>query len=194
MDERLFPVGMRTLSVAKSGTGSGSIASSPFGINCGLTCTNGQYQYVHGSIVTLNAAPATNSYFAGWSGDCVSQALSCKVTVDAVKNVTASFTTTPPVVATWAKTYGGSSNDVLNSIQQTSDEGYIMAGQTTSFGAGSGDAWIMKLDSNVTPVWLKTLAAQAMTMPIPSSRLGMGDTSWQDIPLLSGQGVVMPGS
>ena len=32
----------------------------------------------------------------------------------------------------WDKTYGGSSNDVANSIQQTSDGGYIVAGKTRS--------------------------------------------------------------
>ena len=36
----------------------------------------------------------------------------------------------------WQKTYGGSGDDIANSIQQTSDGGYIVAGHTTSFGAG----------------------------------------------------------
>ena len=42
---------------------------------------------------------------------------------------------------------GGLSNDYVRSIQQTSDGGYIVAGQTLSFGAG-GDAWVLKLDAN----------------------------------------------
>ncbi len=47
----------------------------------------------------------------------------------------------------WAKTYGGTSWDYANSIQPTTDGGAIMAGYTSSFGAGHGDAWVLKLDS-----------------------------------------------
>ncbi len=56
----------------------------------------------------------------------------------------------------WQKTYGGGLFDRARSIQQTSDSGYIMGGMTESFGAGSGDAWILKLDSNGNVQWQKT--------------------------------------
>ena len=131
-------------------SGSGTVRSNPAGVNCGPDCSE---SYEEGTIVTLKAAPATGSYFAGWSGGCVSQALTCKVTVDAVKAVTATFTTTPPVVATWAKTYGGIDLDYAGSIQQTADGGYIVAGQTQPSGAGNFDAWIMKLDRDGTVAW-----------------------------------------
>ncbi|MGC8981680.1 MAG: fibronectin type III domain-containing protein, partial [Minisyncoccia bacterium] len=48
----------------------------------------------------------------------------------------------------WAKTYGGSGNDYLYSISQTSDGGYIVGGETDSFGAGRYDFLIIKLDSS----------------------------------------------
>lgn len=38
----------------------------------------------------------------------------------------------------WQKTYGGSNYDEAYSIQQTTDGGYIVAGETGSFGAGGG--------------------------------------------------------
>ncbi|MCK4644914.1 MAG: hypothetical protein KAU46_01555 [Candidatus Aminicenantes bacterium] len=41
--------------------------------------------------------------------------------------------------AQWARTYGGSNKDGAFSIQQTSNGGYIVAGGTESFGAGSKD-------------------------------------------------------
>ena len=55
----------------------------------------------------------------------------------------------------WQKTYGGSLSDEANSIQQTSDGGYIVAGSTTSFGSGFSFAWVLKLDANGVLEWQK---------------------------------------
>jgi len=49
---------------------------------------------------------------------------------------------------TWFKHYGGTSGDYADSIQQTSDGGYIVAGHTWSFTYGGCDIGIYKLDSN----------------------------------------------
>jgi hypothetical protein len=56
----------------------------------------------------------------------------------------------------WAKTYGGSNWDVAYSVQQTSDGGYIVAGLTESFGAGWGDAFLIKTYANGNIQWAKT--------------------------------------
>jgi hypothetical protein len=55
----------------------------------------------------------------------------------------------------WAKTYGGTSDDLAYSVQQTSDGGYIVAGRTNSFGAG-GDIFLIKTDANGNIIWAKT--------------------------------------
>jgi len=65
---------------------------------------------------------------------------------------------------TWQKTYGGSSYEYANSIEQTSDGGYIIAGYTSSFGAGSQDMWILKLDSSGNVTWQKTYGGSESDM------------------------------
>jgi len=56
----------------------------------------------------------------------------------------------------WQRTYGGIYNDSADSIQQTSDGGYIVAGETQSFGSGREDFWILKLGSNGDIEWQRT--------------------------------------
>jgi len=86
-----------TLTVSKSGTGSGSVTSSPAGISCGATCL---HQFAHGTSVTLTATPAAGSTFTGWSGAC-SGTGSCGVTMNSATSVTAPFSLKPkPKLAT----------------------------------------------------------------------------------------------
>lgn len=53
----------------------------------------------------------------------------------------------------WQKTYGGVKEDHAHAILETSDGGYIVAGETWSFGAGEGDIWVLKLrpDGSIVP-------------------------------------------
>ncbi len=56
-------------------------------------------------------------------------------------------------VIEWQYAYGGSDDDVAYAVQETSDEGYIIAGNTYSFGAGESDCWILKLTSEGDVEW-----------------------------------------
>ena len=56
----------------------------------------------------------------------------------------------------WDKVYGGSGIERSKSLQQTFDGGYILAGITDSFGIGSYDILVFKLNSNGDIIWQKT--------------------------------------
>jgi len=59
-------------------------------------------------------------------------------------------------VVKFAKTYGRTYWNWAYSVQQTSDGGYIVAGETYSFGAGSTDILLFKTDANGNVIWTKT--------------------------------------
>jgi len=58
--------------------------------------------------------------------------------------------------AEWKKTYGGAEWDTAESVVQTSDGGYALAGSTKSFGAGDSDFWLVKTDSAGNHLWDRT--------------------------------------
>ena len=84
---QVFKQAFPTLTVLKSGTGSGTVTSNPAGIDCGSDCTE---TYNVGTVVTLTATPALGSTFEGWIGAC-SGTGQCSVTMDTDKTVTAAF-------------------------------------------------------------------------------------------------------
>jgi hypothetical protein len=56
----------------------------------------------------------------------------------------------------WTRTYGGSGTDQGYSVRQTTDGGYIVAGRTSSFGAGGYDAWLIRTDASGDTLWSRT--------------------------------------
>ena len=83
--------GPETLKVHKTSAnkGSGTVTSSPAGIDCGNTCTA---SFIYNSTVTLTATAAENSVFTGWSNasQCFGTG-TCTVTMDEATSVTANF-------------------------------------------------------------------------------------------------------
>lgn len=82
-----------TLTVHKGGTGTGSVTSSPPGIECGSDCSEA---YSTGTVISLTATPDAGSTFKGWGGhaNCadgvvtLTASLTCSATFDAAQTVT----------------------------------------------------------------------------------------------------------
>jgi len=80
------------ITVTLAGKGTGTVTSSPAGINCstaaGAICSA---TFQQGASVTLSESPSGTNTFGGWSGACTGTTTTCKVTVGANNNVTATF-------------------------------------------------------------------------------------------------------
>lgn len=84
----LQPVGfVFTLDVDLAGSGTGSVSSTPSGIDCPGTCAA---DFDDGEMVVLDAVPDPDQVFAGWSGACTGTG-SCSVTMDQARSVMATF-------------------------------------------------------------------------------------------------------
>jgi len=56
----------------------------------------------------------------------------------------------------WMKTYGGIKSDNGYFFQPTSDNGFILTGETNSFGSGNSDVWLVKTNKDGDTLWTKT--------------------------------------
>ena len=92
----MFKIHNPILTVLKSGTGSGTVTSSPVGINCGSDCSE---SYDQGTSVTLTATPASGSTFGDWSGSGCSGTGTCVVIMNTAIVVTAAFSAGPPAIS-----------------------------------------------------------------------------------------------
>ena len=78
-----------SLTVSKTGTGSGTVTSDVAGVECGLDCAQ---SFGSGTVVTLSATPDAGSTFRGWGGDCGGTAPTAQVALTGDRTCTAVFT------------------------------------------------------------------------------------------------------
>jgi hypothetical protein len=126
-----FNVPTVTLTVGKGGTGSGTVTSSPAGINCGSDCSQA---YALNTGVTLTVAAGTGSTFAGWSGACTGTG-TCSVTMSQARTVTATFNSIPGQTAILTVTKAGTGAGSVTSSPAGINCGTDCA-QTYSLNAG----------------------------------------------------------
>ena len=60
----------------------------------------------------------------------------------------------------WNRTFGGPSNEEGNWTQQTSDGGYVIVGNTDSFGGGGTDVYFIKIDAERQDTWIRTFGEE----------------------------------
>lgn len=90
------------LTVAKAGTGTGTVKSSDNFISCGTTCSA---SYIAGTSVTLTVTPGTGSLFGNWAGCTSTSGTTCSVTTGtAASTVTATFNPAPTFAAALSTT------------------------------------------------------------------------------------------
>jgi len=120
-----------TLTVAKAGSGSGTIQSTlrfSGAIDCGATCSA---TILGGNTVALVAVPSSTSVFAGWSGGCTGTDPNvCSVTMNSNQSVTAQFGPAPdftmnPAATSLTVKRGGQVSDVLTFPAQGGFSGSI---------------------------------------------------------------------
>ena len=60
----------------------------------------------------------------------------------------------------WQRVFGGVEIDVGRAVQQSADDGYIVAGQTGAFGEGQSDIYVIKTDNAGSVEWQRTYGGE----------------------------------
>ena len=132
-----FDLATFPLTVSGSGSGAGSVQSSPAGIACSIaagTTSNTCVAQLSGTI-TLTAAPGTGSAFSGWSGAC-SGIGTCTVTMSEARSVSARFDGTAATL-TVSGTGSGSVSSLPAGVACSLDDGTTSGSCSVVFGVGS---------------------------------------------------------
>jgi hypothetical protein len=125
------------LTVALGGDGTGSVVSTPSGIQCGADCTE---SFVDGTSVTLTPTGTGGSTFAGWSGGACTGTGDCTFTIAAATTVTAMFTNQRTLTVTVTGTGTVTSNPAGITCGADCSEAYAPGTTVVLTPAGSGGA------------------------------------------------------
>jgi hypothetical protein len=147
------------ISLTVDGNGTGTVTSTPAGINCGALC---EAVFPQDSAVTLNPLPGVGSVLVEWGGDCAGYA-PCALTASGPRDVTASFGLIGEHL--WSEAFDAGDGDV--GLAATFDDGGNLIvvgtyGGTMNFGGDplvsdslSLDIFVAKLDGQGNHIWSK---------------------------------------
>ncbi|HOE41643.1 MAG TPA: S8 family serine peptidase [Rhodoferax sp.] len=136
-----------SLSVSKAGAGTGSVVSSPPGIDCGAGCVA---SFSSGTAVTLTATPSGSSIFTGWSDACAGT--TCNLTMSTALSATATFV--PGMIVTpinQANLSGSSGNSQYFSVVVPVGAANLVI--QTSGGTGDADLYVKAGSQPTTAVY-----------------------------------------
>jgi hypothetical protein len=176
----------KALTVAKAGSGTGSVASNPAGITCGASCSA---RYLSGTSITLTPTASAGSVFTGWSGGGCSGTGTCAVNLTADTTVTASFEAlrnlTVSKAGTGAGTVGSSpagitcggtcsasfTNATSLTLTATPDATSVFAGWSGGGCSGTGTC-VVNLTADTTVTATFNLTPRALTVSKAGSGTG----------------------
>jgi hypothetical protein len=137
-----------SLTVTKSGTGDGSVASTVAGIDCGTSCSA---TFLSGAVVTLEADPAGGSSFSGWSNGNCSGTGSCTVSLTSNLSIDAAFSKKGSSGQT---TLSKKSNSKTSASTMTASSDYLVVDNAVHIPSGIGiyrpstGQWFLDLNGN----------------------------------------------
>lgn len=176
------------LTVQKTGTGQGTVVSSPAAINCGPSCTPSQAaDFLSGTSVVLTATAGSGWVFNGWSGaGCSGSQPTCTVAVNAPTVVSANFGPVQWTVTGSAPGGNGTvsctspiDNGSASTCTITPNLGYRLSGLTDGgadvFAQVSGNSYTtttITANRSVVGTFLPSISAIALSASPASSHFG----------------------
>jgi hypothetical protein len=91
----------------------------------------------------------------------------------------------------WARKYGGTSGENGYSVRETAEGGFIIVGETSSFGAGSGDIFLVRTDPDGNSMWTRTYGdsswdeGRSILIASDNTYVIAGSISFLDIPVMT---------
>ena len=170
-----------TLSVAKAGSGTGSVTSTTpaNAINCGADCTE---TVANGTAITLAASASSGSVFAGWSGGGCSGIGTCVTPMTGSATLTATFNTAsaPPGSLAAAYSFDESSGSTVADASGQGNTGTISGATWTAQGRFGNALSFDGVNDYVTlgnPVALQLTGSMTVSAWINSSAFPADDAA-----------------